>query len=352
MKDSSPTLPKKPSRRRFLLALAGLVFSLSACGGGGGGSSGAPRAVQPTLPPVLDESGKLRDASSKQPVAGSVTQGSRGDTVTADRVRWMGENVLLTVGSGSPESLRYVADDLQGIEGLRQFRGGDGVSSGAVAVVTSRVAVPVGSNTVFDSGVFHYDNTDPLVFGVWAYVGGGDEEGDFTAWGTFADGQTVEKTPASAITPLTGSPQYDGQTFGVYENPDGESGPFVANIRLYAQFGEGDELGTIGGSVYNFADGERGGRAVVVAPGPGSGTLNEPWVVLKEAPIGAGEGGFFTGDTAMVPSGATEDNARGSGKWGGQFFGPSADHIGGTWGVSDSVFSAVGAFGAERQSPP
>ncbi len=306
----------------FLLA-TGLLFSLSACGGSGGGSSGSPRTVQSILyQPGVNRLGEVAD---NEPIAGSVTQGSRGNRVTADRVSWASGRIELIGNSG--REMLSPSDDADVVSGAEVFRGENSMS-----VLVSRVTVPTFEGLESNTDAIGYDTTDPLVFGLWAYDGGGGE----VEWGVFADGQTVQKTPASSI-PTSGTPEYRGQTFGAYENFNTEdsdsAGVFVADVSLTADFAGG----SVSGEINNIVDRESR------LPDGGSSIL------LKDARISRSEdGGFFKGDTALMLSGGTEDSNF-SGKWGGQFFGDGAQHIGGTWGVSDGSSSVVGAFSATKE---
>ena len=298
------SLPGRPP----LVALAfAVVLSLSACGGGGGGSVGLNPSVLGN--PV---SADLRSASMNEPVPGSVTQGSRGSGVTADRVQRTATGLSIeSVGELPP-----VTQPLPDFSGAQVFR-----SERAVAVAVS------GFSGQDASLAPRYDDTDPLLFGIWAYGAGGGS----VVWGTFADGLTAAKTPSAYLTStITGTATYQGKTFGAYENTSSDSAMdsdlFVADVGLSARFGSGN----VNGVVYNFNL-------------EGASSME---IILSDARIDRSTpGGFFKGETSDGSGSLT-------GEWGGQFFGAGAEHIGGTWGASTpDGSSAAGAFSAERQPP-
>ena len=174
-----------------------------------------------------------------------------------------------------------------------------------------------------------YDaNTDPLLFGFWAY----ELTPDNIIWGAFVDGLSVSKTPAASI-PTMGSARYLGETLAVFENTsdiyqqrEDVFGMATADVSLVVDF----VSSTVGGSINNFMV---GGESVYGAVTLGAAEIDRTV-----------DGGFFKGTTS-VPDPGGEDI---KGEWGGQFFGERYEHIGGTWGAStdDGAFSAAGAFSA------
>ena len=299
-----------------LTALAvAVVLSLSACGGGGGGGGGAG-GIGPTslgLGSGAEVSMQRQRAAGNDPVPGSVTQGSRASgEVTADTVQYQGGSIVADgVGTLAPASVSI--PELPGAQVFMHER--------AIAVAVSG----------FDGqDEPQYANTDPLLFGFWAY----EVTPDNIIWGAFADGLSVSKTPAATITAATGSATYQGKTLAAYENigGQGDSGMATADVNLLVQFGGSP---TVGGTIDNLID--------------ISNNMGVPGQIL----LGAAsidrtvDGGFFKGETSGP------DNVRG--KWGGQFFGSEYQYIGGTWGASfrdeDGVFSAAGAFSATKQPP-
>ncbi len=309
---------RKMSARTFVLATM-LLFSLSACGGGG--SSGG----LPTL--TINPGGvQLAKAAANEPKSGSITQGTRGlGGVSADTVSWDNGSVRIA----DSQTLSPDGDVTLGVGRAKRFNG-----QNALSVVASGVRATTPTSGTDDLGL-SYDASDPLVFGLWAYY---EESSGEVVWGVFADGQTVTETPASYISAESGTVQYEGKTFGAYENVESfgelnpDSGVFIADVELTADFG----ASSVSGKIRNFVGDD--------SPEP-SGL--DSFIMLKDASISPGEdGGFFKGDTALV-NGVNED-PNFSGKWGGKFFGEEAEHIGGTWGVSSDDYSAVGAFSVTK----
>ncbi|MDE0342844.1 MAG: hypothetical protein OXK82_06735 [Deltaproteobacteria bacterium] len=180
-------------------------------------------------------------------------------------------------------------------------------------------------------------DSDYLAGGIWLIAPDDASSAADYAFGAFADGSDPFLQPNLAA--VTGTAIYTGDATGVYSAKEsgGITGGYLdADVRLTANFGDATGLGTINGSITNFAlDGT-----------PVTGTLS-----LGTANIGVQNSGFFRG----VVTGA--DNQRSyTGHWGGQFFGNSqADgrpgSVAGTFGghSTDDVVSFVGAFGAHKQ---
>ena len=180
-------------------------------------------------------------------------------------------------------------------------------------------------------------DTDYLAGGVWLYVPDTASSTDDYEFGVFADGS--DPFTQSNIMALTGGATYRGDAVGVYSEKGASSttiGNFDGDVRLTADFGAADSLGTISGVIDNFeVDGEAS-----------AGSLT-----LGEAAIGSANSGFFKGAVT-----GSDDSRTYAGKWGGQFFGngaASTDHPGsvaGTFGgtSTDATVNFVGAFGAHR----
>ncbi len=181
------------------------------------------------------------------------------------------------------------------------------------------------------------NDADYLAGGVWLIAPDDAASADDYVFGAFADGSDPFSQPSLAA--VTGTAIYTGDAVGVYsvmEAGEFDGGYLDADVRLTADFGNASSLGTIGGSITNFAlDGI-----------PVTGTLS-----LGTANIGAQNSGFFKG----VATGA-DDQRSYTGHWGGQFFGNGqADgrpgSVAGTFGghSTDEAVSFVGAFGAHKQ---
>ena len=197
--------------------------------------------------------------------------------------------------------------------------------------------LPVGSVSgitfVPDTGTGTVIDTDYLSGGVWLVVPDNATSADDYVFGAFVDGN--DPFDQSNIMALQGSATYEGGATGVYSEKTAEStsiGYFEGAVELTANFGGGNDLGTISGSITNFeVDGE-----------PDDGTLN-----LGTAPIGSQNSGFFEGAVTGADSERTY-----VGNWGGQFFGNGeSDGRPGTFGgrSTDDAENFVGAFGAHKQ---
>lgn len=180
-------------------------------------------------------------------------------------------------------------------------------------------------------------DADYLAGGVWLIVPDDASSAAGYDFGAFADGS--DPFLQSSLAAVRGTATYQGAAVGVYSDETGgstEIGYLNGAVTLTADFGDGNGLGTISGSITNLdVDGV-----------PAAGRLN-----LGAADIGSQHGGFFEG--AVTGS----DNKRTyTGHWGGQFFGNGESDgrpgsVAGTFGghSTDDAVSFVGAFGAHKQ---
>ena len=187
-------------------------------------------------------------------------------------------------------------------------------------------------------------DTDYLAGGVWLFVPANATSTDDYVFGAFGDGS--DPFDQSNIVALQGTATYEGGATGVYSATEGQSteiGSFDGDVELTANFGGGNDLGTISGFLTNLeVDGDR------VASMLNFGTAN----------IGSQNSGFFEGGvTGVVGSNGTDYPERTyTGSWGGQFFGNNESDgkpgaVGGTFGgnSTDDAVNFVGAFGAQKQ---
>ena len=178
---------------------------------------------------------------------------------------------------------------------------------------------------------------DYLALGIWLVVPDNAASAADYVFGAFADGN--DPFPQSNLAAVAGTATYDGDASGVYSEKSAgttEIGNFEGDIRLMADFGDANGLGTIIGSVTNI---EAGGDTL-------SGMLH-----LGSADIGAQNSGFFRGQA----SGTVEQRGY-TGQWGGQFFGNGEPDgrpgsVAGTFGgySTDDAVNFVGVFGAYKQ---
>ena len=180
-------------------------------------------------------------------------------------------------------------------------------------------------------------DADYLAGGVWLIVPDDASSAADYAFGAFADGN--DPFLQSRLPAVQGTATYEGDATGVYSETAGDSteiGYFDGDVRLTANFGDANGLGTIGGSITNFeVDGY-----------PEDGTLN-----LGIASIGSQDSGFFRGAVT-----GSDDERSYTGHWGGQFYGNGeADgrpgSVAGTFGghSADDAVNFVGAFGAHKR---
>ena len=219
-----------------------------------------------------------------------------------------------------------------------------GVSDGVTTIRETNITFtpttpPEGGETTPD--------TDYLAGGVWLYVPDTASSADDYEFGAFADGN--DPFTQSNIMALTSTATYEGDATGIYSERGASStttlGNFDGDVRLTADFGAADSLGTISGSITDIELTNFKGEST-------SGSLTSGSLTLGEAAIGSANSGFFKGAVT-----GSHDSRTYAGKWGGQFFGngaASTDHPGsvaGTFGgtSTDDDVNFVGAFGAFKR---
>ena len=212
------------------------------------------------------------------------------------------------------------------------------------------------------------DDSDYLVGGIALWV---PKDSAITPWiGAAASGNDpFGNASGMGIAAVTGSAMYSGKAHGIasadnvgIENDDTIAITFDADVALTAEFGDDSTGGMISGRVsdFEFSNCEED-------CGSGSGAI-----ILKAAPIGDINSGFFTGSTDIVGSSVSSDGTTTTteidtienvGKWGGQFYGNGEDQPGsvaGTFGATidystpdspdDPTISFLGVFGAYKSS--
>ena len=186
-------------------------------------------------------------------------------------------------------------------------------------------------------------DTDYLSGGVWLLVPDDATSAADYVFGAFADGS--DPFTQSNLTGVQGTATYEGEATGVYSAEIAGStgiGYFDSDVALTADFGDGNDLGTISGLMTNF---EVDGEAT-------DGRLD-----LGTANIGSQNSGFFKGSVTGSVTGTDADVERSyTGQWGGQFFGNEETDgkpgsVAGTFGgnSSDDSVNFVGVFGAHKQ---
>lgn len=348
-----------------LLAPAAALFclALSGCGGGGGGgASGTPMTepgpmtepepptgvadIQQRIEQSAGAGDKAGDAAVNAPRPGSVTQSSNGvGGVTADHVR-----VSLSFGDGNAPTIS-VSNTPDSGTGRAWTMNSEDAAEDNIVLSGSRAAfvIPgedgarwVGLRTDRES----QDDTDYLVYGLWAWIPRDVNDVEDFEIGVFADGG--DPFTGANVLALTGTATYRGEANGIYSYPDNEAEGgiendfFEARVQLNANFGAADAAGTISGAITEprSDDGSRvddEGDPIVLT--------------LGTATIGTDDGGFFTGDASMTLGSLSH-----TGRWGGELFGNGAagaapGSVAGTFGVTATApgigqATLVGAFGA------
>ncbi len=296
-----------------LVFASGLI--LSACGGSSssdgdanfGGASGSPAARSNSY-----------EAATRAPQSGSVVQTSVAGIGSA-----IGASA--TYNGGSPHisvtlnSRTFDTADSDTALG-RRFE----TVEGAAGVYASR-DLPDGTLvTRLYTDIASADDTDYLVGGIWFYVPDDTDNLADAEVGAFVDG--TDPFDDTNILALTGTATYNGGASALFLNASTDEVIEVAseNAVLTADFGSASALGTIEGTITEFAQYE---DDVLVTIMP---TVE---VTLEQANIGGSDSGFFTGETTLTYQGETYDQ----GHWGGQFYGNGAD--------TEAPTTVVGTFG-------
>ena len=190
---------------------------------------------------------------------------------------------------------------------------------------------------------FTPDDTDAdyLAGGLWVRVPADAASVDDYEFGAFMSGS--DPFQQDNLAGLEGTATYEGGAHAVYSHQPKNRNYFVGGtVRLTAEFGDADSLGSISGTVSDF----RG-------EGPTSDSYDGVRVSLGTAQIGSADSGFFTGDTSTSGT----DSAF-TGKWGGRFYdngavaGVRPGSVAGTFGAAtaDGGESIVGAYRARRRT--
>jgi len=323
--------------------MAATMTAIALISGCGGSSPTVQRS--PALPDAYV------DAAQSLPRAGSVTQSSNTDPdgVTTDRIT----ATALQDSSGQPRyqvtnapqggtTIALDSDD-SGTLVERETASGERFSRrGVLRTVDDDRAHFV----LVDTDRSGQGDTDYLVGGVWITVQPSNADLDdpdlrLLTYAVFLDGGDPFN---GNIQNLEGTATYLGTrgVAGYILEPDVSPDELSADVRLTAEFGGTNELGTIGGRIYNFRDGNQPNSPM---------TPGNPVLELVESDIGAGDSGFARGDTRLRFGGQAY-----TGKWGAQFFGNghSSGHpgsVGGTFGAvsEDERIILIGYFGADKQ---
>jgi C-lobe and N-lobe beta barrels of Tf-binding protein B len=292
-----------------------LTAAIAGCGGGGGGGSSPPpivdapftswQAVQPNTRYKIP--GISQTASGAMSGSGTVTSATLAPVDTAAstvQVTYNSSGVPSAITINTPQS-NVTFDNSSG--NSLNCSGGSCLGSTPTAAGGTIDPIAVGWNY--------------QTFGFWA------QAPTSATWisGAISVGAP---TPASAV-PTTGMTTFTGASAGFYVDSVGNINATAANMTANADFG----ARSIGFATSN----------TVLVPVTGGGATAYSGLDLSgNLTYSAGTNGF---------SGAvkTSDNSL-NGTATGQFYGPNAQEIGGTYGLSagSSVSHMLGAFGGKR----
>ncbi len=324
-----------------VLSIVYAVVIAGCGGGGGGGMSSLANTVTGNIRSINQDAANLetRTAARAIPNSGSVTQSSNvdGSNVTLDEVSATATytngvlNVEVTNGrSGgwgtisSSSNINLTGTRTDEDNDFRQQTLGRRDDSGDVIV------------DVFTNRLNNAD-TNYLVGGTWLYLPS-EEESELEI-GAFLDSPVADTPVAYLRTQATAN--YEGDATGVFVGNDGGNsllGEFVGQVELTAAFGGNP---TVRGRIFDMAEIDDTRSEFT--------SLDLPDLTLGEADIRDESGGFFTGDTSLTDA----SNRAYTGRWGGQFYGDEAQHVGGTFGSSTSNenydLSFVGVFAGSKE---
>lgn len=346
------------NKQRLICTVVAIVaMALAGCGGGGsgggpmdldgGGGSGNGGGGSMPGPSMM---GGIPAAARNQPLAGkSVTQSSIGAAgVTTDNISVdvaYGTNGLASYTVANGDNWSLSSEDTETDTRINEQAPipGSGLTFFAVGAVKQGLS-PEDPETalVLLTDIESDSDTDYLVWGSWNIapnVVSGHLPSIDGAFATGSDPFTQGNLPA-----LTGTATYRGYAMGQYFEPDSPGQSWSAMAELTADFGDGNGLGTISGSIdqFRFSRGMSGEE--VASP--------MTKVALGQTFVGSAKSGFFQGTT----TGTFDDGTELSGRWGGRFFGNNEPDgipgsVAGTFGAvsDDDTRGLIGAFGAPKQ---
>ncbi|HXZ55619.1 MAG TPA: transferrin-binding protein-like solute binding protein [Burkholderiales bacterium] len=303
------------SRKKLESALlVSIVTAIAGCGGGGGGGTPPPAPEpfpsftlkQPYQNQTFTVSGISQTGSGTIDSSGTVTSATFGPVDTANStasISYDPTQIPSAFSFMTPQS--NVTFDRNGGNTLICS---SGVCEGDTATASSLLVDPVAVGWNYQT------------FGIWA------DAPSSTTWiaGAISVGYP---TPASAV-PTTGNATFTGIAAGFYVDPTGALFGTAANMTANADFTNR----SIGFATSNTQVANVNGTTI----GPNAG-LDLSGTLTYSAGTNQFSGSVQTADTSLNGS-AT-----------GQFYGPSAQEIGGTYRLTGSgVSGMLGAFGGKR----
>ena len=290
-----------------------LAAGIAGCGGGGGGGSSPPpivdapftswQAVQPntryTIPGISQTASGMMDGS------GTVTSATLAPVDTA------GSTVKVTYDSNKIPSTIAISTPQSSVT----FNNSSGNSLSCSGGVCSG-DTPTASGLAIDAVAVGWNYQ---TFGSW-----GDSPTS-TTWvaGAISVGNP---TPASAV-PTTGNAIFTGLAAGFYVDPAGALFGTSASMNANADFSARSIGFTTSGTQVSDTNGNTSNNSGLDL----SGTLT------------------YAAGTNQFSGAVTTSDTKLSGSATGRFYGPSAQEIGGTYGLTGSgVSGMLGAFGGKR----
>lgn len=300
---------------RYKLALGlALPIVLTACGGGGGGSS-------PTLAPFVKFSsiavpGSVRINGSSQEATYTFNTGTQRVTSVSGATPFASGATYDGTWDASGNPTKAVFTSAAGTNITIDTSLG-GVFSYLAAFPNIAVGVTAnGQNYALMPRVAAY-GWDYQAFGVWTTGGG-------TGSGTVGAVTLGAETAGSAI-PVSGTGSYVGISGGRYVDSSGVSFFTGSDMTATANFG----ARSIAFSTSNTA------TSTNLTSATANSTLNMSGTLTYSAGVNQ-----FTGSVASM--GGMSGTATG------KFYGPTAQEIGGTFGLSSGSTAYLGAFGGKR----
>lgn len=315
---------------KLVYALA-LLGTLSACGGGGGGTTGGTETTQPTpdfsSPGVINPGDPIpTDATFPVLVHGTAIEsafgGGSGFGAFDAPIAATLETSANTTGdpTAGPDALRLTANGETVVIDLRQTASSTDVSFDGTSF-----------NITNDSGSFLIlpvaFNASPLqfaTFGGWAKTANATSTStDTIRFGTFGI-----PTPEASM-PKGTSATYSGNSIGLATVTDASSGAAAVGFTRSVVTVTATNFETV-----TFSSGNTEFSPL------GNNTLDRNSLpLLNFEAEGTVSGTGFT---------ATPTNPGRNGQVNGQFYGPNAEEVGGTFGLTGDNINYGGAFGAKQ----
>lgn len=301
---------------KFKLSLLILPLFITACagGGGGGGSGGGGVAITPftswsAIQPntVVQASGGSAGANyTANPITGQVL------SVSTPAQASSGATINFTYG---PRSLTGISvQSAQGSSAILNTNAGDSIGLDSTGSLFYGVNA-AGTTTVLAPSV-DYFGWNYQSYGVWI-------TGQGTGSGSVGVASVGNITPVSGI-PATGTGNFRGNTSGMYVNSSGQAFYTVGAMNATANFAAQTVAFSTSGTV-----------AINLATGASASASS-----LNLTSNMSFAGGTISGPIRSI-SGMT-------GNASGNFYGPSAQEIGGTYTLQGGGASLIGGFGGKR----